>query len=121
MSDTDAEHGTGSDVFPVDGGLHHWRLGFRQFSFHHIPRVPQHLISLRLDTTATFLACSGPFTFRIQVSHRTQEPPSEFFPAEPGIQRSASWRTGSAAIRASGGRRWSVDEGAVAASLSSCM
>ncbi|MFJ3780102.1 hypothetical protein ACIPX0_51460, partial [Streptomyces sp. NPDC090075] len=24
--------------------------------------------------------------FRIQVSHRAQEPPSEFLPAEPGIQ-----------------------------------
>ena len=60
MSDTDAGRGTGSGVFPVDGGLHHWRLGFRQFSFHHIPRVLQHLASLRLDTTATFLACSGP-------------------------------------------------------------
>jgi hypothetical protein len=27
------------------------------------------------------------------VSHRTQEPPSEFLPAEPGIQQGASWRT----------------------------
>src|SRR3954447_2469083 len=41
-----------------------------------------------------------PFTFRIQVSHRTQEPPSEFFPAAPGIQQGASWRTGFAAERA---------------------
>ena len=34
-----------------------------------------------------------PFTFRIQVSQQTQEPPSEFLPAEPGIQPGASWRT----------------------------
>ena len=55
MSDTDAGRGTGSDDFPVDGGLHHWRLGFRQFSFHHIPRVPQHLTPLRLGTTTAFV------------------------------------------------------------------
>ena len=60
MSDADVERGTGSDVFPVDGGLHHWRLGFGQSSSHHIPRVPQHPASVRLDATATFLACSGP-------------------------------------------------------------
>jgi hypothetical protein len=60
MSDADAGHGTGSGVFPVDGGLHRWRLGFRQFSFHRIPRVPQHLTPVRLGTTAAFLACSGP-------------------------------------------------------------
>ena len=36
-----------------------------------------------------------PFTFRIQVSQQTQEPPSEFLPAEPGIQPGASWRTAS--------------------------
>jgi hypothetical protein len=59
MSDADAGRGTGSGVFPVDGGLHHWRLGFRQFSFHRIPRVPQHLTAVRLAVTAAFLACSG--------------------------------------------------------------
>ena len=36
-----------------------------------------------------------PFTFRIQVSQQTQEPPSEVLPAEPGIQPGASWRTAS--------------------------
>ena len=36
-----------------------------------------------------------PFTFQIQVSQQTQEPPSEFLPAEPGIQPGASWRTAS--------------------------
>ena len=60
MSDADAGRGTGSDVFPVDGGLHRWKLGFRQFSFHHIPRVPQHLTPVRLRATTAFLACSGP-------------------------------------------------------------
>jgi hypothetical protein len=41
-----------------------------------------------------------PFTFRIQVSHQTQKPPSEFLPAAPGIQQGASRRSASAAIRA---------------------
>lgn len=34
-----------------------------------------------------------PLTFRIRVSHQTQEPPSEFLPATPGIRPRASWRT----------------------------
>lgn len=33
-----------------------------------------------------------PVTFRIEVSHRTQEPPSKFLPTALGIQRGASWR-----------------------------
>src|SRR5215216_1689134 len=41
-----------------------------------------------------------PFTFRIQVSHQTQEPSSEFLPAALGIQQGASRRSGSAAHRA---------------------
>jgi hypothetical protein len=40
-----------------------------------------------------------PFTFRIQVSHQTQEPPSEFLPAAPEIQQGASWRTLNADVR----------------------
>src|SRR6266511_404314 len=41
-----------------------------------------------------------PFTFRIQVSHQTQEPPSEFLPAAPWIQQGASRRSAHAADRA---------------------
>src|SRR5258705_226520 len=37
-----------------------WRLGFKQFSFHHIPRVPRHPAPVRLGTATAFLACSGP-------------------------------------------------------------
>jgi len=37
-----------------------------------------------------------PFPFRVQVSHRTQEPPSEFLPAMPGMQQGASWRSAGA-------------------------
>jgi hypothetical protein len=41
-----------------------------------------------------------PFTFRIQVSHQTQEPPSEFLPAALGIHQGASRRTTHAGGRA---------------------
>jgi hypothetical protein len=37
-----------------------WRLGFKQSSFHHIPRVPRHPAPVRLGTATAFLACSGP-------------------------------------------------------------
>src|SRR5215471_9986761 len=47
-----------------------------------------------LDPAAGLLACSCPrFTFRLRVSHQTQEPPFESLPAEPGIQPGATWRT----------------------------
>ena len=55
-------------------------------------QVPPHCVG---DTTGRFVAHHAlvPFTFRIQVSHQAHEPPSEFVPAAPGIQRGASWRT----------------------------
>jgi hypothetical protein len=98
IRDTDTGHSTGSGVFPVDGGLHHWRFGFGQFSSHHIPRVPQHPAPQRLARPLLSwhaLVPQGPF--EPEVSHQTQEPPSEFLPAALGIQQGASRRTGSAA------------------------
>ena len=63
-----------------------WRLWYRQSSFSHAARVPQHARFIRLNTTVAFLACYGPPSpFRIEVSHQTQEPPFEFLPAAPGI------------------------------------
>jgi hypothetical protein len=53
-----------------------WRLGFRQFSFHHIARVPRRTVP---DTwTRPPVSCHAlfPLTFRRQVRHRTQGPPS---------------------------------------------
>ena len=46
------------------------------------------------DTSRRFVAhqATVPSRFRVQVSHRTQEPPFEFLPAALGIQRGASWR-----------------------------
>ena len=51
-----------------------WRLGFRQFSFHHIPRVPQHPAPVRLGTTAAFLG---------EVGTLARYPISGPFPASP--------------------------------------
>jgi len=70
-----------------------WRLGFRQSSFRPITRVPRRAASNAWARPPLQWHAAVPFTFRIQVSHRTQEPPSEFLPAEPGIQPGASWRT----------------------------
>jgi hypothetical protein len=53
-----------------------WRLGFRQFSFHHIARVPRRTVP---DTwTRPPVSCHAlfPLTFRRQVRHRTQGHPS---------------------------------------------
>ena len=72
-----------------------WRLGFRQSSFRHITRVPQRTVPDAWARPLVSWHALVPFTFRIQVSHQTQEPPSEFLPAEPGIHQSASRRTSS--------------------------
>jgi hypothetical protein len=53
-----------------------WRLGFRQFSFHRIARVPRRAVP---DTwTRPPVSCHAlvPLTFRRQVRHRTQGNPS---------------------------------------------
>jgi hypothetical protein len=83
-----------SAVLPVDGNLHQLEIGLQaiQLSPYHAgpPRCvapttgPDHRVSWHALV---------PFTFRIQVSHPTQEPPSKSFPAEPGIRQSASRRT----------------------------
>jgi hypothetical protein len=70
-----------------------WRLGFRQFSFHHIPRVPWHPAPVRLGTTTAFLACSGPLHLSDPGQPSDPGPPSEFLPAAPGIQQGASRRS----------------------------
>src|SRR5262249_22544020 len=54
------------------------------------PAAPR---SSYLDTATAFLACYCPrISFRLRVSHQTQEYPSEFLPAELGIWQGASWR-----------------------------
>jgi hypothetical protein len=58
------------------GSCTFWRLGFRQFSFHRIARVPRRTVP---DTwTRPPVSCHAlfPLTFRRQVRHRTQGHPS---------------------------------------------
>src|SRR4051812_14941207 len=86
------------DLGAVAAGVrfHHWRLGFRQFSFRPITRVLQdHVFSvfqhLLLLEHAVF-----PSGFRLQVNPMTQKRPSEFLLTESGIQHQVPRRTLSA-------------------------
>src|ERR1700730_11296646 len=102
-------HGTGSDVFPVDGGLHLLEIGLQAIQLSPYsagPAAPHARTSGHGHRFPGMLWSPSPF--RIQVSHQTHEPPSEFLPAIPGIQQGASRRSGSAAVRArrSGGPSW---------------
>src|SRR3954447_23267044 len=83
------------DLGAVAAGVrfHHWRLGFRQFSFRPITRVLQdHVFSvfqhLLLLEHAVF-----PSGFRLQVNPMTQKRPSEFLLTESGIQHHVPRRT----------------------------
>ena len=83
------------DLGAVAAGVrfHHWRLGFRQFSFRPITRVLQdHVFSvfqhLPLLGHAVF-----PSGFRLQVNPMTQKRPSEFLLTESGIQHYVPRRT----------------------------
>jgi hypothetical protein len=82
--------------FPTDACFHLPGIGIQaiQPSPYHTGPTTRRL--QRLSTAAAFWHALVPVTFRIKVSQRTQEPPSEFLPAQPGIRPSASWRTTSA-------------------------
>jgi hypothetical protein len=53
-----------------------WRLGFRQFSFHRIARVPRRTVPDTWTQPPVFCHALVPLTFRRQVRHRTQGHPS---------------------------------------------
>jgi len=53
-----------------------WRLGFRQFSFHHIARGPRRTVPDTLTRPPVSCHALFPLTFRRQVRHRTQGHPS---------------------------------------------
>src|SRR5690349_5388149 len=83
-----------SGVFPMDADFHHLEIRDQAIQLFTISRGSRSTSPLRLSTIAAFLACYCPRSpFGSQVSHQTQEHPSEFLPAQLGIQRSASWRT----------------------------
>ena len=76
-----------------------WRLGFRQFSFHHIARVPWCAVP---DTwTRPPVSWHALVPASLSASGKPSDPRTflQSFPAEPGIQRSASRRTGFAPTR----------------------
>ena len=73
--------------------LHSGNMGFKQSSFRHITRVSQRTAPDAWARPLVSWHAAVPFTFRLQVSHQTQKPPSEFLPTELGIQQGASWRT----------------------------
>src|ERR1700704_257689 len=73
-----------SDVVPADESLHHWRLGFRQSSFRHITRVSQRTAPNAWAQPLVSWHAPVPFTFRLQVSHQTQECSSKFLPTWSG-------------------------------------
>ena len=52
-----------------------WRLGFRQYSFNHIARVPQHPAPAHGHGRCFPGMLLSPAAFRLQVSHQTQEYP----------------------------------------------
>src|SRR5215472_14469549 len=82
-----------SGVFPADGYLHLLEIGIQavQLSPYCANRAAR--CSVRLDTTAAFLACSFPLlSFQTPVSHTIQEQSSESFPTPSGIQQGASRR-----------------------------
>src|SRR5258705_12049977 len=61
-----------------------WRLGFRQSSFRHITRVPQHLVPYAWTRPLVSWPALVPFTFQIQYSQQTQRCSSNL-PTEQGI------------------------------------
>jgi hypothetical protein len=52
-----------------------WRLGFRQYSFYHVARVPQRIAPYAWTRSLVGCHAAFPLTFRRQVRHQTQEHP----------------------------------------------
>ena len=90
----DAGCGTGTGVFPVGVHLRRLEIGIQaiQLSPYHT-RVPQRPAPYAWTRPLISWQATVPATFRIKVSHRTQEPLSKSFPTASGLQQGASWRT----------------------------
>jgi hypothetical protein len=64
-----------------------WRLGFNQSRLCHITRVPQRTVPYVWTRPLISWHAAVPATFRLWVSHWTQELSSKFLPTESGIQQ----------------------------------
>src|SRR6185312_7150250 len=83
-----------SAVLPVDGNLHRLEISLQAIQLSPYHAGPPATPSLTTGPGRRVLwHALVPSTFRLQVSHLTQEPPSKSLPAEPGIQQGASRRT----------------------------
>jgi hypothetical protein len=61
-----------------------WRLGFRQFSFRHVARVPQCIAPYAWTRPLVGCHAAVPSTFRRQVRHQTQKHPNQVPPCYTG-------------------------------------
>jgi len=118
-----------SGVFPVDVNLHLLEIGVQAIQLSPCRAGPPNASSLTPGPDRWFPGMLlSPVTFRIRVSHQTQEPPFKFPPAKPAMRQRASWRTrtvrscrGRGVIRLIRGqndaRRWSAFGGRSVAAL----
>ena len=70
-----------------------WRLGFRQYSFNHIARVPQHPVPAHGHGHCFPGMLLSPDTLSSPGKPSDPGISSEFLPAEPGIHQGASRRS----------------------------
>jgi hypothetical protein len=80
-------------VVAVGVRFHHWRLGFRQSSFHHIARVLQGTILHAFRWPLLLRQALVPSGFRLQVSRMTPKHPFELLLTTSGIQHRVPRRT----------------------------
>jgi hypothetical protein len=83
-----------SGVFPADGILRLLEIRLQAIQLSPCRAGPSTRCSYAWTQPLIFCHAVFPLSFRSQVRHQTQKHPSKFLPAKPGIQRSASWRSG---------------------------
>ncbi len=82
-----------SGVVAVSMRLHHWELGFRQYSFRPIVRIWRDVILNAFRCLPLFGHAVCPSGFRFQVNPMIQKSSSELLLSETRIQRSVPRRT----------------------------
>jgi hypothetical protein len=70
--------------FPADVNFHLLEIGIEAIKLSPYHAGPQSTVPTPGTRPLVSWHALAPFTFRIQVSHQTQEPPFEFLPAGPG-------------------------------------